>query len=211
MNSHSKTLLSDTFQQAHQALVAGHIIAHPTETLFGLAVDPFNPEAIMRLLRLKGRLASQGFILLIPDRTSLDGLIMPPAPLARRLMDLFWPGPLTLLLPARPEVPQAVTGGRVFVAVRHSSSPLVAGLLAVWQRPLVSTSANLSGQPTACSAAAVHKQWGSRVAVIIAGQTPANAKPSTLLRVEGEHLSLLREGAISGACLRKLVPDAPVV
>ncbi|MBF0161536.1 MAG: threonylcarbamoyl-AMP synthase [Magnetococcales bacterium] len=200
-------LHQDLLRCACRALAEGQIIAHPTETVFGFAVDPFNPEAVTRLLRLKGRASERGLILLIPDRSWLERLILPPPPLASCLMERFWPGPLTLLLPARPDLPPTVTGGSGFVALRHSSSPLVADLLAIWQRPLVSTSANRSGQPTACSAAIVRQQWGEVVPVILAGQSAAGARPSTLVRVEGTRFAVVREGAVAGACLQKAVVE----
>ena len=190
-----------------RALATGHVIAHPTETVFGLAVDPFNPVAIERLLWLKGRSSSKEFILLIPDQTGLDRLILPPSPLAQKLMTCFWPGPLTLILPARSDLSAEVTGRSGFVALRHSPSPLVVELLHHWQKPLVSTSANLAGQSPLCHAAEVRQQWGKAIAVVLDGDTQADALPSTLLHVEASHARLLRPGAVSKAQLRNAFPE----
>ncbi|MBF0401532.1 MAG: threonylcarbamoyl-AMP synthase [Magnetococcales bacterium] len=200
----------DSLQRVCRALAAGQVIAHPTETLFGLAVDPFHAAAVQSLLQLKGRQVSKGFILLIPDSGWLERLSRPPSLLAQRLMACFWPGPLTLALPARPELPVEITGGSGFVAVRHSSSPLVAALLGCWRGVLVSTSANLAGQPPALSAAAVARQWGDGVAVILAGEVSAQARPSTVLRLDDERVSLLREGALSLAQIRAMVPELEI-
>ncbi|MEO5340621.1 MAG: L-threonylcarbamoyladenylate synthase [Magnetococcus sp. MYC-9] len=197
----------DPLLRASLALAAGQVIAHPTETVFGLAVDPFHPAAMARLLELKGGGARKGFILLIPDPSWLPRLITPPAPLARTLMERFWPGPLTLVLPARSGLPVPVTGGSGWVALRHSSSPLVAGLMRLWQKPLASTSANPGGQPTACSAAAVRRQWGGRIAVVLEGEVATEAQPSTLLQVADDRVYLLREGALALAYLQATLPE----
>ncbi|MBF0460345.1 MAG: threonylcarbamoyl-AMP synthase [Magnetococcales bacterium] len=209
MRAYPETVAQADVQRAVLALAAGQVIAHPTETVFGLAADPFHPVAVQHLLCLKGRLASKGFIVLIPDRQGLDRLILPPVPLARRLMDHFWPGPLTLVLPARPDLPAEVTGGGGWLAVRQSSSPLVAALLHAWQGPLISTSANPTGQPPARSAVEVHRHWGAAIAVVLAGATPVEAQPSTLLQVEGERVQLLRAGAVAEEAWRAVVGSPP--
>ncbi|MEO5363618.1 MAG: L-threonylcarbamoyladenylate synthase [Magnetococcus sp. DMHC-8] len=197
----------DPLQQACLALRAGQVIAHPTETVFGLAADPFQPAALQRLAQLKGRAAGQGFILLIPDRQWLARLILPPSPLAQRLMDRFWPGPLTLLLPARSDLSPEVTGNSDFVAVRLSPAPLVQRLLQTWQAPLASSSANLTGQPPLPSATAVRQLWGKAVAVTLEGTIPPDAQPSTLLQVAANQVRLLRAGALSLAHIQAVVSE----
>ncbi|MEO5349655.1 MAG: L-threonylcarbamoyladenylate synthase [Magnetococcus sp. YQC-3] len=197
----------DLLQRASRALADGQIIAHPTETVFGLAVDPFNPRALQHLLQLKGRAANKGFILLIPDEYWLNSLVEPPSPLAKRLIHHFWPGPLTLLLPARPGLPITVTGGSGLLAVRHSSSPLVAALLRLWQKPLVSTSANPTGHPPARSATEVQQYWRTAVAVILTGPGSTDSQPSTLLQVVADRVRLLREGSLTMAQLQTKIPE----
>lgn len=224
----SKSTLSTPLYCAAQALAAGQVIAHPTETIFGLAADPFNPVAMERLLSVKGRSASKGFIVLIPNqrwlaRLTRDGVVVtrrmgmgrmgtdkteePSLPLAQKLMAHFWPGPLTLVLPACPGLPAVVTGSRDLVALRHSSSPLVMALLDSWQKPIVSTSANATGQTTARCAEEVRQQWGAAVSVVLEGETATHARPSTILRVEGRYGHLLRAGAISATQLRATFPE----
>ena len=197
----------DLLQRASHALADGQIIAHPTETVFGLAVDPFNPTALHQLLQLKGRDANKGFILLIPDGYWLNRLVEPPSPLAKRLIHHFWPGPLTLVLPARPGLPMAVTGGSDLLAVRHSSSPLVEALLRIWQKPLVSTSANPTGQPPARSAAEVQQYWSTTVTIILTGPGSTDTQPSTLLQVVADRARLLREGSLTVAHIQTKVPE----
>ncbi len=202
-------------QRAVAVLQRGEIIAHPTETLFGLAVDPFNPTALARLLRLKGSNPGQatrkGFILLLPGAECIKRLLLPPSALAQQLMARFWPGPLTLVLPARPGLPPQLTGGGTRLAVRHSPAPLVTALMAVWKNPLVSTSANISGQPPLNSGIDIHQQWGAAVSLVledgVQNDMDHNALPSTILQVEGERVCLLRAGAVSREALLAIMPN----
>lgn len=184
------------FDQAVAALHQGEVIGLPTETLFGLAADPMNPQALARLIRMKERPADKGFILLIRGPEDLPALTQPPSPLAQRLMDAFWPGPLTLVLPARPDLPPLLTGSTGFVAVRHSPSPAVRQLLALWQAPLISTSANRAGEPPPATSQEVRTIWQPERLLVIDGLIHPHAKPSTLLRIEGHQATLLRAGAI---------------
>lgn len=185
----------------------GHIIAHPTETLFGLAADPFHPIAVKRLLKIKRRPFSKGLIVLIPDQRWLERLSAPPSPLAKRVMAHFWPGPLTLVLPPRLGLPESVIGARGGIALRHSSSPVVASLMRRWQKPLISTSANAAGQPPLHSSDAVRRQWGPAVSVVLEGHIQPDAQPSTLVQLDAHPPRLLRAGAISIDRLRVFLPD----
>lgn len=194
-----------------EALALGQVIAHPTETVFGLAADPFHPDAIARLISLKGRCSTKGFIVLIPDQAGLKPLVDSPSALARQLMDHFWPGPLTLILPARAGLPVALTGQSQGIAVRHSSSPVVTELLHRWQKPLISTSANLTGYPPLCSAAEVRKLWGEAIPVVLEGHTPVNALPSTILHITANRALLVRVGAVSVAELRGALPEMELI
>ncbi|MBF0163348.1 MAG: L-threonylcarbamoyladenylate synthase [Magnetococcales bacterium] len=194
-------------QTALTALHQGLVIGLPTETLFGLAADPWHPQAMGHLIRMKGRPMDKGFILLIHNPESLNALILPPSPLASDLMKQFWPGPLTLVLPARPDLPPLLTGGSGFVAVRHSPSPIVGELLAAWNKPLISTSANRAGEAPPDTAEGVRAIWPDEKLVVLDGPIRPQALPSTLLRVEGQRATLLRPGAIPVEVLERLLPD----
>ncbi|MBF0125584.1 MAG: L-threonylcarbamoyladenylate synthase [Magnetococcales bacterium] len=183
-------------QAAIAALGRGEVIVLATETIFGLAADPAHPQAVARLLRMKERPLHKGWILLVPDRECLDDWILPPSPLACALMDRFWPGPLTLVLPARPGVSPLLTGGGGHVALRLSPAPQVVDLMALWRRPLISTSANRAGQPTPGRAAAVRQIWREENLLVIDGPIRPDALPSTVLKVDGATLTLIRAGAI---------------
>ncbi|MBF0138793.1 MAG: threonylcarbamoyl-AMP synthase [Magnetococcales bacterium] len=194
-------------QEGLRALRNGQVIAHPTETVYGLAADPFSFPALEKILALKGRQESKGFILLIKDRADLSEIVASPSPLAQTFMEHFWPGPLTLIMPARPSVPDWVTGGRGSVAVRHSSSPHVAALLGVWGKPLVSTSANLSGSPPLTTGTRVRECFGSRIGCIMDGRCPTGSLPSTIVALDEEVPRIVRAGAVTIEMLRRVWPS----
>ncbi|MBF0183846.1 MAG: threonylcarbamoyl-AMP synthase [Magnetococcales bacterium] len=180
-----------------QALRDGQVVAHPTETVYGFAVDPWQPAAIEKLLQLKGRAQEKGMLLLIPDRSFVPRLTAGIAPLASLFMDHFWPGPLTLLLPAQQHIPPEVTGGSGWLALRHSSSPVVQEIMNQWQSPLISTSANGSGDPPAQSAPEIHRRWGRQLAYIVPGEVAHNVTPSTIVKIDQQQVVLIRHGAVA--------------
>lgn len=197
---------SADLDSAVTALTQGEVIALPTETLFGLAADPDSPLALERLIRMKARPMDKGFILLVKNRDQLDSLILPPSPMAEALMDRFWPGPLTLVLPARPEVSPLLTGHTGQIAVRISPAPIIKALLNLWHRPLISTSANRAGQPTPCHAEEIRRIWSDEKLLVLNGITHPNALPSTLIKPDGKQVLLLRAGAIPVDILRTITP-----
>lgn len=195
------------FETAGRALANGQVIAYPTETVFGLGVDPHNPAALERLAQLKGRAPEKGFILLIGDPAQLTALTRPHSATTLKLMDHFWPGPLTLVLPALPGLHPLLTGGTGSIAVRRSPSPVVAQLLNVWGGPLVSSSANRGGEPVCAGADEVRVRFGDEVATVLEGEASVDGTPSTVLGVTGDEGILFRAGAVDGAAIRAVCPD----
>lgn len=193
-------------EKAVQTLRSGGVVAHPTETVFGLGADPFNPQALNLILELKGRDATKGFILLVQSRADLQAVVGSPPPQAEYLMDRFWPGPLTLILPAHPTLPNLVTGGRATVAVRHSSSPHVAALLKGWGKPMVSTSANVSGQPPLRDSTAVRKIFAPQVVFTLSGCCPPEVPPTTIVTFDDHFPKILRQGSVTDDMLRTVLP-----
>lgn len=188
--------------RAARALAAGGVIAYPTETLFGLGCDPEHEPALARLHVLKGRPTDRGLILLVRDQGQLAPWVTSVPPLAERLLAAFWPGPLTLVLPARPGLSPLLTGGRDTLAVRCSPAPLVRALLALWPKPVTSTSANRHGEPPVRTAQQARELWRGELDAVIPGPLPDHGLPSTVLEVRGEEGWLLRRGAVSVAALR---------
>lgn len=198
----------EALAKACVALRAGGVVAFPTETYYGLAVDPFNQEALSRLFALKGRAGDKPVLLIIDHPSQLSTLVAeipPPFPL---LMERFWPGPLTLVFPGAPSLPGMLTGHRGTIGVRVSSHPVARQLVRAFGRPLTATSANFSGQPAAVAASGVLEQLGPEVdAVLDGGETPGG-QGSTLLGYQEGKVCLLRAGVIPFAEIEAVLAGA---
>lgn len=179
------------FQTAAEILRQDGIVAYPTETVYGLAVNPFSGAALERLLDAKGRDASKGILLVVADSSQLGRVARRVPDEAAPLIDAFWPGPLTLLFPATAEVPDVLLGPSGKVAVRCPGHATARELCAVFGGPLTSTSANRSGAPPATCAEAIDLPG---VNAVLDGGTLPPTQPSTL--VDPETGTILREGAI---------------
>jgi L-threonylcarbamoyladenylate synthase len=180
---------------AAAAIARGEVVAFPTETFYGLAVDALNESALSKLRALKGRAAEKAFSLLVSGREMLASLCVEISPTAERLMARYWPGPLTLALPARPGVPASiVTEG--CVAVRVSPHPLAQALVESAGRPITATSANPAGAAPPRTASEVAVYFSSPRFLILDGGTTPGGQPSTLARVRGESVQVLRQGAV---------------
>lgn len=196
---HVATRLTDLSAQLQPIIQRGGIVAVPTETFYGLGVNPFDPAALARLTAVKGRPKSAPILVLVAalQDLSLFALQVPEA--ASILIDAFWPGALTILFPARPSVPSAVTGGSGRVGLRLSSCQPLRELL---ERvgPLTGTSANRTGAAPARTAREVQDSLGHDVdAILDAGPTPGGL-PSTVVEAD-DGLRIIREGAIPRAAI----------
>lgn len=158
-----------TPSQALQPIAAGHVIAYPTEAVYGLGCDPQNGDAVQAVLNLKSRDANKGFILIAVSIDQLSDYIQTPTEAERRRLNRAWPGPVTFVVRAKPELPVLLTGGRDTLAVRVTSHPVVAELCTRCGHPLVSTSANLSGAPELTDADAVMNAFGDAIAGVVDG------------------------------------------
>ncbi len=194
MNARAPRSRAEELAVAVVALRRGEIVAYPTETFYGLAVDAFDELALARLRELKGR-GEKAFSVLVVGVEMLERLCEPPSDKARALIARHWPGALTLALPARPGIPEALVIDGC-VAVRESPHPLARALVRAFGGPLTATSANLAGQAPATTPAEVEAALGSRCVVLPGGATPGGA-PSTLARVRGNRIEVLREGAVT--------------
>lgn len=169
------------------------MVAYPTETFYGLGVDAFDVAALERVRAVKGR-GEKAISVLIDGEAMLARLCAEIPPRARALMARHWPGALTLALPARPGLPEALVSDGC-IAVRQSPHPLARALVAGFGGPVTTTSANRSGEPPATTAAAVRAALGDACHVLDGGPTPGGA-PSTLARVRGDSIEILRAGAV---------------
>ncbi len=201
---------------AARILRHGGLVAYPTETVYGLGVDPFSAKAVERLFALKGRDPNRPVILLIPHAEAALDLGGPEGAARQwlqRLARAFWPGPLTLVLPRRPRLECPALVGAATVAVRVSSHPVALQLARSCWGPVTSTSANLSGRPPAASAGDLDPGVATGVDLILDGGGCAGVPESTILDLTGARPALLREGAVPAARIAAVMgfpPKRPV-
>lgn len=181
---------------AAQLLSAGGVVAIPTDTLYGLAVDPFAAAAVSRLFTIKNRAAEKAIPLVASDLAQVREWLGDLSPSAMALARQFWPGPLTLVIAAPPSLDPSVVGGGTTVGVRVPAHPVTCALCAAAGRPLTATSANLSGAPPTDDPNQVIASVGSLIdAILDAGKTPGG-QPSTIVDVTSAFPRLVREGAV---------------
>ena len=179
---------------AVEALRRGEVVAYPTETFYGLGVNALDELALARLRLLKGRGADKAISILISDVQMLDRVCSSVPPLGRQLMARHWPGPLTLVLPARPDLPQPLLQDGC-VAVRISSHPTAQALVTAFGAPVTTTSANLAGEPPASTPEMVEEAFEGKCRVIHGGVTQGGSA-STIVRIRDGSIEVLRRGAI---------------
>jgi L-threonylcarbamoyladenylate synthase len=180
---------------AAEAVLRGGVIAFPTDTIYGLSCSLLDPSAVEMLARLKKRDPKLAVISLIPDPEQAWALAYEVPPVAERLIRSMWPGPLSIILPASGFVPERVRGQGVTVALRCPNDPLSRALLERIGGPVVSSSANLSGQPPAETAEEVVGYFGNQLDLILDGGPRRGGLPSTLVDCSGPRPKLLRRGA----------------
>ena len=182
--------------QAVNVLRQGGVVAFPTETCYGLAVDPYNPEALRRLYEIKKRGEDKPLLILIDHLSQLKQCVTKIPCLYKSLMDEFWPGPLTLIFPANPELPSLLTGGSSTVAIRRSPHPVASLLVKFSGIPVTATSANLSGEPPALCASDCREIFGNSVDYILdIGEIGKNTF-STIVGIEDNKLTIIRAGVL---------------
>lgn len=184
-------------------LRAGGCVAIPTETVYGLAGDARNEDALRRIFALKGRPLSNPLIVHVHDADDVLQWAVPPAPAVRRLMDSFWPGPLTIVLPALPEVSSLATAGGNSVALRVPAHPLTRELLQRFAGGLCAPSANRSGYVSPTSAAHVLADYEDEPLAVLDGGVCTRGIESTIVRPVENVLQVLRPGAVSLAALQR--------
>jgi len=185
-----------SLQEAAAVIKAGGIVAMPTDTLYGLAADPFSTAAVERVFAAKGRAAERALPLVAADIAQVEEQLGALPPDGRRLAAAYWPGPLTLLLPRPSTMPEAVTGGLAHVGVRVPAHAVARDLCRACGCLLTATSANPSGAPASADPDDVERSMGEGVALLLdAGLTPGGP-PSTIVNVSGDVIRLVRPGAI---------------
>ena len=197
MSSGLPSGISQQVDRGISLLKRGGIVAFPTDTVYGLGAAASSPQAVARVYEVKKRPAGMPLPLLLAHVSQIDDVARPVPPLARLLAKKFLPGALTLVLPKSGSVPDIVTAGGTTVAVRIPAHPVPVALIEGLGAPILGTSANLSGRPSALTAGEVSSQLGGRVDLVIDGGRCPGGRESTIVDVTGEVPVVLREGALS--------------
>ncbi len=182
--------------RAARIIRRGGLVVFPTETVYGIGANAFNPRAVRKIFHLKRRPADNPIIVHIRDSKELLTVARDISNDARLLMKEFWPGPLTLVFQKTKRVPKIVTGGLKTVAVRMPSHPVARALLRAAGVPIAAPSANLAGRPSGTRAAHVRDDFGRRTPFLLDAGGARFGVESTVLDVRGRYPILLREGAI---------------
>jgi L-threonylcarbamoyladenylate synthase len=183
-----------TISRAAEILRSGGIVAFPTETVYGLGAGAFDERAVARVFEVKGRPRFDPLIVHIADAEWVERLAANFPPQAQKLADRFWPGPLTLVLPKTPAVPDLVTAGCPTVALRIPGHPLAQSLLRAADLPIAAPSANAFGRISPTSAAHVREQLGAAIDLVVDGGQCRIGIESTVVQVTDEGVTLLRFG-----------------
>jgi tRNA threonylcarbamoyl adenosine modification protein (Sua5/YciO/YrdC/YwlC family) len=209
----AQTPEGELLRYAADFLARGAVVAIPTDTVYGLAADPFNLAAVDEIYRVKGRPEARALpilvnsidqaILLSRERIFEGSAIEPMPRHFLRLAHKFWPGALTLVVEAASRVPLKVTANTGRVALRWPKSAIVEGLIEEFDGPVTGTSANVSGFPSCGSAAQVMKQLGARLPLVLDGGESGATLASTIVELNGDSWRIGREGAIAVAEIEK--------
>jgi L-threonylcarbamoyladenylate synthase len=187
----------NTISRAVELLARGEVVALPTETVYGLAADATNAQAVAKIFEAKERPFFDPLIVHLPSLDWLDRITQNRDPLVEKLVAKFWPGPLTLVLQKRDNVPDLVTSGLTTVAVRMSAHPVFREVCARFGKPLAAPSANRFGRISPTAAEHVLAELGGRIPLIIDGGATMHGVESTIVAVENRRIKILRAGPVT--------------
>ena len=187
----------DAIEEAAKWILNGGIVALPTDTLYGLAADPFSAAAVARVFDVKGRAAERALPLIAAGTAQVETHLGTLGEVAARLADRYWPGPLTLLVAAPRAIARDVVGGTGRVGVRVPADGVARAICALAGRPVTATSANLSGALATADPDVVEETLGDRIDLLIDTGATRGGAPSTIVDVSGAAPALVRAGAIA--------------
>ncbi len=197
-------------REAAEILRTGGLVAFPTETVYGLGANALDEEAAKRIYAAKGRPSDNPLIAHIAGESGLAPLVSRIPEAAKKLMEAFWPGPLTMIFPKSEAVPYGTTGGLETVAVRMPSDPVANRLIALAGVPVAAPSANTSGRPSPTTADHVWEDMNGRIEMVVDGGPVGIGVESTIVDVTGEVPMVLRPGAITMEMLRDLLGEVEI-
>ena len=205
MNTKVVKTTEEELIEAAAILKKGGLVAFPTETVYGLGADALNEEAARKIYAAKGRPSDNPLIAHVAKKEDIEPLVREIPEAGKKLMDAFWPGPLTLIFPKSGRVPKGTTGGLDTVAVRMPSDLVARRLIELAGTPVAAPSANTSGRPSPTTAEHVRQDMDGRIEMIVDGGPVGIGVESTIVDVTGEIPMVLRPGAITMEMLKKCV------
>ena len=207
LSTHTAHLFATAVKRAAELLRAGEIVALPTETVYGLAANALDAGAVAKIYEAKGRPAHNPIIVHVASVGMVKSCVTRWPAVAEDLARGFWPGPLTLVLPKAPEIPEIVTAGGATVGVRWPSHPLIQAVIRECGFPLAAPSANLSNQISPTNAGHVRKQLAGKIPLIVDGGQSQVGIESTVLDLVSEPPAVLRPGMIHEESLMAVTGD----
>lgn len=205
-----KTKITQSPTLAARYIAHGELVAFPTETVYGLGAHIFNEEAIKKIFVAKGRPSDNPLIAHIADISQLKTITREVSPVAEKLIEAFFPGPLTLILSKHDKVSTLATAGLKTIGVRMPDHAIAQQFLRACGVPLVAPSANLSGKPSPTTWQAVREDLGGRIACILKGDQTKVGLESTVVDCTGERPLILRAGGVTLEQLREVVAETAI-
>ena len=188
-------------KEAAGVIKKGGILIFPTETVYGVGADAFNEEACRKIYEIKNRPADKPLIVLISDIKDVERVASDVPDSARKIMEKYWPGPLSIILKKNKALPDVITAGTDTVAVRLTSNEVLRKIISEAGCPIVAPSANISGKSFCVRAKDTLQDFEGLVDMIIDDDNSVSGIESTLIHICGGHYKLIREGAIPATCL----------
>lgn len=196
---------ADIINMAGDILKRGGLVAFPTETVYGLGADGLNDFAVKKIYKAKGRPSDNPLILHISSITDLNPLVKEITPLAKKLIDSFWPGPLTIIFKKADIIPDSITGGLDTVAIRFPVNKIALKLIEAANRPIAAPSANSSGKPSPTLASHVKDDLNGKIDMIIDGGATQLGLESTVIDITEDIPIILRPGAITKEMIENVI------
>lgn len=199
MNYRTEILSStdENIEKAGKLLKSGEVVGIPTETVYGLAADATNPEAVSKIFKAKGRPQDNPLIVHIADKSDIEKYARDIPDIAYRIADKFWPGPLTMVLPKKDIIPETTSGGLDTVGLRFPSNIIAQKIIRSAGVPLAAPSANLSGKPSTTTAKHVFDDMNGKIPAIIDGGACSVGVESTVISFSEDNVIILRPGLVS--------------
>ena len=205
MNTRIEPVSEASIREAAALIRAGELVGMPTETVYGLGADALNPQAVLRIFEAKGRPADNPLIVHVAEIGDVPPLVRAIPDAAKRLMEAYWPGPMTLILPKADCIPDAVSAGLNTVGIRLPASEAARALIRAAGRPIAAPSGNRSGRPSPTTAAHMFEDMDGRIPLILDGGACEVGVESSVIDATGETPIVLRPGGITPEMIERVL------